>query len=144
MTTVNVLRVSLLLLAAATGIAAEQVELRGRVVCIPEDKKEANLPANHEHVYGFKTTDQRIYKLIRTKYSEALFIDKRLHEKELLLKGHLSADPRDFDVLRIRSIKNGVVHDLYYWCEICAIESVAPEICVCCQGPVELIEKPLP
>jgi hypothetical protein len=142
---VNVLRaVFLLVFGACTCIAAEQVELRGRVVCIPEEEKQPDLPANHEHVYGFKTTDHKTYKLIRTKYSEALFIDKRLHEKELLLKGKVSSDSKDFDVLRIRSIKDRVVHDLYYWCEICAIESVAPEICVCCQGPVELVEKPLP
>jgi hypothetical protein len=97
----------------------------------------------HEHVLGFKTTEGKVYKLTKTRFSEALFVDKRLHEKELLLKGNVSADAKSFDALTIRSIKNGVVHDLYYWCEICAIESVSPDICGCCRMPVELVEKPL-
>jgi len=122
-----------------SAFAAE--ELRGRVVCMAENNEQPK--ANHEHVLGFKTTEGKVYKLTKTRFSEALFLDKRLHEKELLLKGNASADAKSFDALTIRSIKNGVVHDLYYWCEICAIESVSPDICGCCRMPVELVEKPL-
>jgi hypothetical protein len=35
-----------------------------------------------------------------------------------------------------------VVQDLYYYCAVCAIKSVSPEECACCQMPVELVEKP--
>ena len=122
-------------------IAAE--ELRGRVVCMAENNEQPKASANHEHVLGFKTTESKVYKLTKTRFSEALFVDKRLHEKELLLKGNVSGDAKSFDALTIRSIKNGVVHDLYYYCEICAIESVSPDICGCCRMPVELVEKPL-
>ena len=126
---------------------AEQTELRGRVVCMLEEaqRKEGTsaVSTNHQHVYGFKTAEGKIYKLVRTKFSEALFVDKRLHEKELLLKGKLSPEAQTFEALTIRSIKNGVVHDLYYYCDICAIESISPDICSCCQGPVELVEKPI-
>jgi hypothetical protein len=117
----------------------EAVELRGRVVCLTEEGGKA--AANHEHVYGFKTPEGKAYKLVRAKLSEALFVDKQLREKDLLLKGKVSGD--SFEPTAIHSVKNGVVHEVYYWCDICAIEAVAPEICVCCQGPVELIEKPL-
>jgi hypothetical protein len=111
------------------------------VVCLAEENRQA--PANHQHEWGFKTSDGKAYKLIRTKLSEALFLDKRLRERELLLKGKVSSDGTAFDTTAIYSVKNGVVHEVYYWCEICAIEAVAPEICVCCQGPVELVEKPV-
>ena len=126
-----------LLLAAPLG--AE--ELRGHVVCLAEQNGKP-VP-NHEHVYGFKTTEGKTYKLVRAKLSEALFVDKRLHEKELILKGKFSSDSQAFEATAIHSVKNGVVCEVYYWCEICAIESIAPEICVCCQGPVELVEKPV-
>jgi len=126
---------------------AEQTELRGRIVCMLEEaqRKEGTsaVSTNHQHVYGFKTTEGKTYKLVRTKFSEALFVDKRLHEKDLLLKGKLSPEAQTFEPLTIRSIKNGVVHDLYYYCDICAIESISPDICSCCQGPVELVEKPI-
>ena len=54
-----------------------------------------------------------------------------------------SSSKRLFSRTNIKSIRNGVVHDLYYYCDICAIESVSPAECACCQGPVELVEKPL-
>jgi hypothetical protein len=126
--------------------AAEQTELRGRVVRMIEEtrgKDGASAASTNQNIYGFKTTEGKIYKLVRTKFSEALFVDKRLHEKELLLKGKLSPEMQMFEPLTIRSVKNGVVHDLYYYCDICAIESVSPDICACCQGPVELVEVPL-
>ncbi|MCI0747428.1 MAG: hypothetical protein L0Y58_18645 [Verrucomicrobia subdivision 3 bacterium] len=130
------------LTGALTCLGAEQAELRGRVICLLEERNGAQPATNHAHVYGFKTAEKD-WKLVRAKFSEALFVDKRLHERELLLKGKVLADGLSFEPITIRSIKDGVVHDLYYYCEICAIESVAPEICVCCQGPVELVEKPL-
>jgi hypothetical protein len=55
----------------------------------------------------------------------------------------ISVDTRLLDVTRMRSIRNGQVHDLYYYCSICSIKTVAPGPCMCCQGPVELVEKPL-
>jgi hypothetical protein len=135
----KLLLLALLLGSISTSVSAE--ELRGRVVCLAENNEQPKV--NHEHVLGFKTVDSKVYKLMKSRFSEALFTDKRLHEKELLLKGNLSEDQKSFDALTIRSIKNGVVHDLYYYCEICAIESVSPDICGCCRMPVELVEKPL-
>ena len=41
-------------------VQPEQVELRGKVVCIPElmhELYQTELAAEHEHVYGFRTTD---------------------------------------------------------------------------------------
>jgi hypothetical protein len=132
-------RATILALLLAGSVAAE--DLRGHVVCLAEEG--GNAPANHEHVWGFKTNDGKTYTLVRAKLSEALFVDKRLRERELLLKGKVSSDGAAFETTAIHSIKSGVVYEVYYWCEICAIEAVSPEICVCCQGPVELVEKPL-
>ena len=103
---------------------------------------EADLPTGHAHVFGFRTKDGKFYTLLRTKLSEALFDDERLHAKELLLKGRVFPRSQVFEPTRIRSAHNGVVHDLYYYCDVCDIQSVSPAECACCQGPVELIEKP--
>ncbi len=122
-----------------------EVELRGQVVCLAEEMHrlhEADLPTGHAHVYGFKTKDGKFYTLLRTKLSEALFDDERLRTKELLLKGRVFPKSQVFEPTLIRSVRNGVVHDLYYYCDVCDIQSVSPAECACCQGPVELIEKP--
>ena len=125
---------------------SRELELRGKVVCLPEEMHrvyQTDLPTNHEHIYGFKTTNGVYYTLLRTKLSEALFADQRLREKELLLTGNALPKSRIFDVTKMNSIRNGVVYDLYYYCDVCAIRTVAPGPCVCCQAPVELVEKAL-
>ena len=134
-------RVVVILLAAVVSHAAEP-EFRGRVVCLPEETNRVSQTSQHEHIYGFKTQDGVYYTLLRTKLSEALFLDERLRKKDLLLKGTVLPKTQTLDVKHIKSIRNGVVHDLYYYCDVCAIDFVSPEECVCCRGPVELIEKP--
>jgi hypothetical protein len=129
--------------AAATN---QQVQIRGRVVCLAEEMHrlhQTDLPTKHAHLYGFQTTDGRFYTLLRTRLSEALFVDARLREKELILKGRLLPQTQLFDAAAIRSVRDGVVCDLFYYCSVCDIESVSPDDCACCQGPVELVEKPL-
>jgi len=125
---------------------AQPVEVRGKVVCLAEemhDLYQVELPTGHAHLYGFKTEDGKYFTLLRNKYSEALFVDKRLHEKELILKGRTFAKTQLLEVNVMRSVRNGVTNDLYYYCEVCSIKAVGPGKCECCQDPVELVEKPL-
>ena len=126
--------------------ATQQIELRGKVVCLPEEMHKlhkADLPTRHEHLYGFKTEDGKYYTLLRTRLSEALFADNRFRERELLLKGRVFPQTQIFEPTTIRSVRNGVIQDIFYYCGICDIEAVAPGVCECCQGPTELVEKPL-
>jgi hypothetical protein len=125
----------------------EQImELEGRIVGLPEEQPRighASSPSHQTHVYGFKTQDGSVYSLVRTKYSEALFVEPRLRKEELVLKGTVNPGTHSFDVSRIHSRRGGVLYDVYYYCDVCHIETVAPGICECCQGPVKLVEKPL-
>ena len=125
---------------------AQDVRLRGTAVCLAEEMHalyQSDLSSNHEHLYGFKTTEGGYYTLLRTRLSEALFIDKRLHEKELILHGRTFPKTQILESISLQSVHNGVVHDLYYYCQTCDIRAIAPGDCVCCQAPVELVEKPL-
>ena len=125
----------------------KQVDLRGRIVCLPEamhDLYQTDLPTNHEHIYGFKTTDGTFYTLLRTKLSEALFVDEQVRKKELILRGHVLPRTQIFEMTGMKSVRNGVVCDLYYYCDICVIKTLSPGPCMCCQGPVKLVEQPLP
>ncbi len=133
--------------AAQESAAPREVELEGKLVCLPERMHElydVPLASGHEHIYGFETADGAFLTLLRTKFSEALFADEEVRKKRLLLKGRVFPKSQVFEVTRIRSVKDNVVHDLFYYCTVCSIESVAPGICSCCQEPVELKEKPLP
>ena len=129
-----------------SGIAtnAVSVELRGRVICLPEEMNRrygVDLPTGHAHVFGFRTEAGDYYTLLRTKLSEALFADGRLRERDLMLKGRTFPGTRILDVTLFRSIHDGAVFDLYYYCDICSIKSVVPGPCMCCREPVELREE---
>jgi hypothetical protein len=131
--------------AAKAPSEVQNIELRGRMVCLVEEMHrlyQADLSTPHEHQYGFKTNDGRFFTLLRTQYSEALFTDKRLHEKDLLLKGRLFPNTQIFEPITLRSVRGGVVHDIFYHCAVCEIYTVAPGICECCQDPTVLLERP--
>jgi hypothetical protein len=121
-----------------------EAEWRGVVVCLPEAMHElygVELPSTHEHVYGFKTDEGAFYTLVRTRLSEAIFMDAKLRQRTLALKGRVFPRSHIFEVTRIRSIRDGAVCEVFYYCNVCSIESIAPHQCVCCQEPVELVEK---
>lgn len=124
----------------------QELELRGKIVCLAEEMHahyKVELFGKHEHLYGVKTEDSEYYTLLRTSLAEALFVDERLHEKDLVIKGRVFPKTQLLEVTRFSSIKDGVIHELYYYCDICYIRAVAPGNCDCCQAPVVLIEKPL-
>ncbi len=126
--------------------AVRTVILRGRVVCLAErlhDRHGAALPTNHDHLWALQANDGRVYTLLRGRFSEAIWMDERIRARELELKARLFPGTQTLEVDRLRSVLHGVTQDLYYYCEICHIQSVAPETCGCCQGPVELVEQPL-
>ena len=130
----------------ASGKAGPEVSLRGRVVCLAEEMHRlhgADLPTAHPHIFGFKTTDGRFFTLLRTKLSEGLFVDAELRKRELILRGRLFPDSQVFEMSSMRSVKAGVTYDVFYWCDVCAIQTLKPGICMCCQEPVVLTEKRL-
>ena len=132
---------------SAKGVeVAKEIRIRGGLVCLAEamhDLYRADLPADHEHLYGFKTTDGEFYTLLRTDLSEALFVDERLHQKTLIITGRTFPKTHLLEAIRLQSVHDGELHDLYYYCDTCAIRAAAPGDCVCCQVPVELVEKPI-
>ena len=132
---------------SADGVGtAKEIRIRGHLVCLAEsmhDLYRADLPVDHEHLYGFETTDGEFYTLLRTNLSEALFVDKRLQQKTFIITGRTFPKTHLLEAIRLQTVHDGVIHDLYYYCDTCAIRAAAPRDCVCCQAPVELVEKPI-
>lgn len=109
------------------------VELRGRLVPMKE-------PVTHA---ALRTESGEIYTLISNRMSSALFLDTNLQAKTLVLGGRVLPATRTFEVTRnLRSIRDGKVHELYYYCDICSIPGSDPGPCMCCREPVHLVEEP--
>ncbi|MCG9129709.1 hypothetical protein JT359_19130 [Candidatus Poribacteria bacterium] len=124
----------------------EDVKLKGRIVCLSEEihhHYKMELSADHQHLYGLKSDNGKYYTLLRTSLSEALFLDLRLHEKDLIVKGRVFPNSQLLELMSFKSIMDGVLHEIYYYCDTCYIRAVSPGNCDCCQAPVVLIEKPV-
>ncbi len=91
----------------------------------------------------FKTDSGTVYTLVSNRTSSALFIDTNLQTKTLLLKGKVLPDRRLEVTGNLRSIHEGKVRELYYYCDICAIKGIDPGPCMCCREPVHLVEEPV-
>ena len=91
----------------------------------------------------FQTEAGAVYTLVSNGMSMALFVDTNLQSKLLLLKGRVQPGSRRFEVTgNLHSLRDGKVHELYYYCDICAIKGSEPGPCLCCREPVHLIEEP--
>ena len=92
--------------------------IRGRIVCLAEEMHaiyDTHLPTNHAHIYGFKAIDGQIFTVLRTKLSEAIFVDDRVRDRELILSVRVLPLSRVIDVVTIKSVKEEGVHDLFYY-----------------------------
>jgi hypothetical protein len=119
----------------------EMVTVRGRAVC-PAATQAASeaTPAVQECI--FETTNGKKYSLVHVITSRALFEDANLRAKDLEVTGQLDAAGR-LEVIQTRSVKNGKLHDVYYWCETCHIRSPYGGDCWCCFQPFEFKEVPM-
>lgn len=91
----------------------------------------------------FQTSSGAVYQLVSNKVTSAIFNDTNLHARTLILKGHV-ADGGRFEMTgNLRSLRNGITNDLYYYCDVCSIKQIDPGPCMCCREPVELREEPV-
>jgi hypothetical protein len=125
---------------------ASEVSLRGKIVCLTEelDKRFNVLPDcdKQHHVYSLKTSDGKIHPLLPTESAAAVWMDERFRQRELQITARSFPGTNHIEVIKIQSWVNAKLHDLYYYCDICAITAFKPGACECCQEPVEFRETP--
>ena len=123
--------------AAAGEDNAPLVVLRGRVVCL-EGKCDGAAPR-----FAMRATDQNLYTFLESDELAAIFLDPRVRGRELQITARLQAKDR-LEIIKVKSIIDGRVYDLYYFCEVCNITAYVPGPCPCCRKELELRETPLP
>ena len=67
--------------------------------------------------------------------------DPQLAERLWEVRGGHQEDGRLF-VEKIFTVKDGELHRVTYYCEICHITTHEPGLCMCCQGDTDLRELP--
>jgi hypothetical protein len=71
------------------------------------------------------------------------FLDSALLDRPMRLTGRLLPKCNLLQVVNVHSIKDGTMHEVYYFCDVCSIRRSEKKKCECCGGPMELREVPL-
>ena len=70
------------------------------------------------------------------------FLDERLRGSRTEIRGRRYAGVPYLQVSTFQVEREGRFQTPEYYCSICAISVRSPQICPCCQGPMELRMKP--
>lgn len=118
--------------------------LRGHIVCLDSTGKrlDALLGCNGPNVrYALLDNDGKLHDFSAIDASAAIFTDARVRQRELQITAQMTAR-HQLEIVRVQSIREGRLYDLYYFCELCNIRAYAPGLCPCCRNEMEFRETP--
>ena len=125
---------------------AQTVSLRGRVICFTEElQKPYQVIPDCEtrwHVYTLKTGDGKLYPFLPVDTAAAIWMDERYRQRDLQVTARLFPQTNFIEVIKFQSWREGKLHDLYYFCDVCYIYAHKPGPCECCQDPIQFRETP--
>jgi hypothetical protein len=146
-------RVGLLLtlLVALAPLAAAQdppqtVSLRGQVLPLTDVLARAGVKQDADAGSAGRalvTEEGKVYPLVKDAGGRMFFMDDALLRRPMRLTGRLVTGVPLLQVVAVQSERQGKVHDVYYWCDICTIRTYAPGICECCGQAIERREEPV-
>jgi len=123
--------------------AAKTEDFTGKVVPLagPLEKLGATLDKDAGPFWlALVTDDGKTYPLIKDAGSRMFFKDKQLLDRPMRLTGRLCGDTKLLQVLSVHSLVKGVLHEPYYWCDVCKIKRLEAGNCDCCGAPLEFRE----
>ena len=136
-------------LAASLGaeVPVQDVVLRGKVVTLAAalDAKKLGIRVDAEptaNAVVLLGADGTITPLLSDEASRALFLDKRLRDRPAELRGKRFGGVPYLQVVTFKVEQEGKLQTPEYYCNICTISVRFPQVCPCCQGPMELRMKP--
>jgi len=118
------------------------VVLRGRAVCLDAFDKPVDSPFGCSEAnprFGFASKDGRLYRFPQTDSMITVFTDSRVRERELQITARLR-ESNQLETIKVQSIRDGKLYDIYYFCDICSITAYTPGLCPCCRNQLEFRE----
>ena len=120
------------------------VVVRGHAVCLDSTGRESDSFFGCEdanHAFGFASKTGKLYRFLPGDAMTAMFSDTRVRQRELQVTARLQSNDR-LEVIKVQSIKEGRLYDIFYYCDVCNIKSYAPGLCPCCRNELEFKETP--
>ena len=125
----------------------EPVAVRGKVLTLAEALASRDLKIKPDVEPIAKQVvllaeDGAIIPLLSDDASRALFLDDRLRNCHTEIQGRRFGGIPYLQVVSFKVERDGRLRTPEYYCDICAISVPYPQICPCCQGPMELRMRP--
>ena len=117
--------------------------VRGHVVCLNSSGREVQSPFGCTETgsrFGFASQDGKLYKFLPADTMTTVFTDSRVRQRQLQLTARLHSGDQ-LEIIKVQSIKDGKLYDIYYFCDVCTITSYTPGLCPCCRNEMEFREK---
>lgn len=125
---------------------AKTDEFNGKVVLLADALEKADVKLDKDAApfwLALQGDDGKTHPLIKDAGSRMFFKDEKLRNRPMRITGRLVGDARLLQVLTVRSLVKGQLHEPYYWCDICKIKRFEPNNCDCCGDPLEFREDPV-
>jgi hypothetical protein len=95
------------------------------------------------HWLALVADDGTVYPLIKDAGTRMFFQDPVLLNRPMRLTGRTLPKTRLVQVVNVHSYRQGKLHEVYYWCDICTIRGYENTKCGCCGAPMERREVPV-
>lgn len=144
----NRIAVILALVFASPALAQDasrplNLTIEGSVVCA--DDAGSVLPPGDtcpgSHRYALRTDQGRVYFFQEQDPRAEIFHDGRVRAKRLRISGWVRPGNR-IEIIKLWSVRDGKLYDIYYYCETCNITQLVGGRCPCCQAELEFRETP--
>ena len=128
---------------AKTPKPAKEVVVRGHVVCLDDKGRPSKTCVEGAHRFGLQTPDNKLYSFLATDSLAEMFEDPLVRERTLQITANPIGDTR-LELIKVLSVRDGKLYDIFYFCDVCNITAYAPGPCACCRKEMELKETPAP
>lgn len=140
------LPVAVPLLAPSKDPEPARVIFKGQVIALADASEKFGATLDRDaapYWLALETKEGRLYPLFKDPGSRMFFKDKNLLKKPVELTGRVWKESSMLQVLSVRTVRAGKLHEPHYWCDICKIKRFEPNACDCCGAPLEFREEPV-
>ncbi len=120
------------------------VVVRGHAVCLNalgRDEESFLSCDGANHSFGFLSKAGKLYKFLAGDPMTPIFTDSRVRQRELQISARLHSGEQ-LEIVKVQSVKEGKLYDVFYFCEVCNITAYVPGLCPCCRAELEFKETP--
>lgn len=123
-------------------VPVEEIVIRGRVVCVDAGGDVTGC-RSAEARFAIDGPDGKRYFFLPEDQKVQMFRDERVRDRLLEIKAWKRGADR-IEIVKIYSVHEGKLFDIYFYCDLCKIRAFAGGPCWCCQQEFELREDPVP